>query len=376
MSEELSAAETALHKECGGAVEFGAATKLSSGERSTVYRVPVIGADAPTVIVKAYRDNVRQWENEAVAFTVAAGLPGAPLGPELLAADRTHHLLVISDLGDHPALSDALLGTDRRAAEAALVDWASALGRFAALTRDARSLEQRTRESGGYGPPGKTIEFYLRWAGEESLSTLAGRRFGVTPPAGLEGELAAIERLLEPSEYDIFSPGDACPDNNLITPDGVRFVDFEFSGAYSLFLDAAYAATPFPTCWCVLDMSYDMSRRTVSAYRTQVVQAFPELAEDERWQDGLARACALWTVIKLRGLLRHTGLGDRTSGAWDHDAVRFPGHIAECHFRITRFLEIAGTSLPAITEYLSRIRDRIVSEYGDITMPRYPAFRK
>ena len=53
--------------------------------------------------------------------------------------------------------------------------------------------------------------------------------------------------LLEPSDYDIFSPADACPDNNQVTPDGVRLLDFEFAGCYSLFIDAACTVTPFPT---------------------------------------------------------------------------------------------------------------------------------
>ncbi len=182
--------------------------------------------------------------------------------------------------------------------------------------------------------------------------------------------------LLEPSKYDVFTPGDACPDNNLFTPDGLRFIDFEFSGVYSLFFDAGFVVAPFPTCWCVLEAPDTASKRAAAAYRTEVVTSFPELVDDDRWNDGLARACALWTAMNIRRLSRTTP-GDLSDNAWDRGDVRFPGLIIECRYRLGRVIDIAGTVLPAFTDLARQLRDRLESESAgqDLTMPAYPAFR-
>lgn len=382
----LAAAAAALRARWGNRLELGEAAGLGGSGRSLVLRVPMAGADAPaaTVIVKAYHDEASQsstigpgqaWENEVTAAAVVGDLPGPPLGPVPLAVDREHRLVVLTDLGVHPALSDVLLGGDPVAAEQALVDWAAALARFGALTRNPRPRAARLQRGLGLGSSLNAIDGYLR-GGVGTLATVAQRRFGIAPPTGLERDLAAVKRLLEPSTYDVFTPGDACPDNNLLTPDGVRFLDFEFAGCYSLFLDAAYTMAPFPTCWCVLDAPPAVTARVVDAYREQIMTSFPEVADGRVWDDGVARACGLWTATQVRALLR-TSPGDLTVGAFEGQGVRFPGYAVRCRFRLDRFLMTAGTSIPAFTALMREIRDRLIAETGDeqLRMPVYPAFR-
>ncbi len=381
----LAAAAAALRSRWGERLELGAASDLASSDRSTVMRIPVVGVDAPaaTVILKAYHGEASQsstvgpgqaWENDATAVAMVGDLPAPPIGPVLLAADREHRLLVLTDLGVHPALSDRLLGDDAVVAEQALVDWAGALGRFGAMTRNPRARVARLQRDLGLGSSMNAMDGYLR-GGVDTVAALAQRRFGITPRPGLDRDLAAVKRLLEPSTFDVFTPGDACPDNNLMTPAGVRFLDFEFAGCYSLFLDAAYTMAPFPTCWCVLDSPADVTARVVAAYRDEIMAAFPEVGDDRVWGDGLARACGLWTATQIRALLR-TRPGDLTAGTFEHHGATFPGYAVRCRFRLDRYLAVAGTGLPSFTALLGDIRDRLISESSDeeLTMPVYPAF--
>ncbi len=183
----LDAAARALRDSCGAGLEFGDPTELKSSNRSVVLRVPVSGpaAPAPTVIVKsnlpdeaqgATDGSERTWENEVAAITLLDGLPGGPFGPALLAADRQHRALVLGDLGDHPALSDLLLGSDAAAAEQSLVDWATALGRIAALTREPRPLVERSRTAMGLSESVLPLHDFLRSA-TSGLSELGRTTF-------------------------------------------------------------------------------------------------------------------------------------------------------------------------------------------------------
>jgi hypothetical protein len=92
--------------------------------------------------------------------------------------------------------------------------------------------------------------------------------------------------------YQVFSPGDICPDNNLVTAAGIRFVDFESAEFHSVFLDAAYLRMPFSTCWCVLRMPPALAPAGESAYRREVTAAFPDLTSDVAWEAGVLRASA------------------------------------------------------------------------------------
>ena len=125
---------------------------------------------------------------------------------------------------------------------------------------------------------------------------------GVTPPAGLDAELAEIAAVVD--REPVFSPGDICPDNNMLTADGIRFLDFESAGFHSAFLDAAYIRMPFSTCWCVFRLPPELAAAAEAAYRSEVCVVRPALADDLIWQSGVRRGVAAWTLSALRWLLR------------------------------------------------------------------------
>lgn len=351
----------------------GEPVELSNSGRSTVLRVPVTGAPCESVIVKGFpaADGPGALENEAIAATLFAGLPGDSVAPELLATDLRQRVLVFADLGEHPGLSDLLLGSDRAAAEAGLIAWAAGLGGIAARTADPRPRVEEVRRRLGIQEVNRSIAGWLR----KSLGGFAERveqRFGLVAPAGLDRDLTALLALIGPTPYEIFSPADACPDNNQVTPDGLRFFDFEFAGHYSLFLDAAYTALPFPTCWCTFDTPADVTAATVAAYREQVVTAFPELGEDGPWSDGLHRGSALCLMPLLDPML-DSKPGDVDAGRFEAAGFDFPGLAARTHFRLQRLLSLPGDG--ALMDLLAGVDERLLAECGPLPMPMYPAFR-
>ncbi|MCW2930170.1 MAG: hypothetical protein JWM19_1132 [Actinomycetia bacterium] len=175
--------------------------------------------------------------------TLAAG--AFRLRPFSLADIEASLTVVMSDLGRAPSLADALLGTGRDRAAQALLDWADACGRLvvAVAGREPEFTRLRRQYAGGEPDDSSGAGLRERVLGVAERAALAG----VAAPDGLAAELAAVAR----PDCLVFSPGDICPDNNLLTPAGVRFIDFEESGHHPAFLDAAYLRMPFSTCWCV-----------------------------------------------------------------------------------------------------------------------------
>ncbi|MFI0419483.1 hypothetical protein [Spongiactinospora sp. 9N601] len=268
--------------------ELSDPTDLGGSGRSTVLRCR--SADGRSVIVKAYvnePDGLRSFASEA------AGLSLRLAGPELLAVDLAVPLLVMEDLGKAPTLADVLLADDPDAATEGLLTWARSLGRLAAGSAGRHADLMRLRSRYDKGVPSREGE---AWIGKGATGLLALLDAAELPvPAGLAGELEDIGSAVG-SDPVGFTPGDTCPDNNLLTPDGLRLIDFESACFQSVFLTAAYCRMPFSTCWCVFRLPPGMAERIEHAFRAEVVTAYPELADDAIWQAGVHRAIAAWTM--------------------------------------------------------------------------------
>src|SRR5262249_24116327 len=155
---------------------------------------------------------------------------------------------------------------------------------------------------------GPSVHFLQRRIGEIP-DLLAG--LPIPAPAGLTAELADLAATLQPARYPVFSPGDICPDNNLVTERHVMFVDYENAEFHSAFLDAAYLRMPFSSCWCVFRLPDNLQRSAEDAYRELVGQIHPDLRIDEVWQAGLRRAVAAWTLHAMTYLFDRALLADR-----------------------------------------------------------------
>jgi hypothetical protein len=265
-AEILEAASKVLGTELTDPVDLG------GSQRSTVLRAR--RSDGGTVILKAHAE----WIGYAAE---SGGLRFSDLGPRLLAADDERRLIAMEDLGDAPNLADLLLGGDEKAAREALIEWAATYGRLA-----ARSVGREAELEAGGQP----------WV-QEDIAKFPSflRSMDIAAPDGLSRDLDRLAEL-DHDRFQVFSPGDICPDNNLLTSEGLRPIDFEGAGFHSVFLDAAYTRMPFSSCWCVFRLPKTFALEAERAYRGEVVTAYPELADDKVWRPGVRLASAAFAT--------------------------------------------------------------------------------
>jgi aminoglycoside phosphotransferase (APT) family kinase protein len=158
-----------------------------------------------------------------------------------------------------------------------LPEFAEALARLHALTgpADAGALPAWS------GPTGADAESFLAFA----------RALDVPVPRGLRGELAGLIGRLDPAPHHALLHGDPCPGNDLRTPAGVRFVDFEQASLGNGLVELAYLRIGFPTCWCALSVAGPPLEEAERTYRA----TWRDLTGTDVPGD-LADACAGWLI--------------------------------------------------------------------------------
>lgn len=355
MDQILRAASALLGRQLTDPVDLGGSS------RSSVLRCRT--AAGGTVIVKAFTDAAESRR----AFTAeAAGLALDLGGPELLAVDRDFPLLVMEDLGTAPTLADLLLGTDPKAAERGLLEWARGLGRLSAAGASRRAEFEQLWARYDQGLPSWEHEPWITRNAAELPGVLAAA--GVEPAPGLAAELARIGTA-GGERYPGFTPGDTCPDNNLLTAEGLRLIDFEAACFLSVFLTAAYCRMPFATCWCVFRPPPDLAAEVERTFRAEVVASYPELAEEACWQQGMAEALAVWTVDLTVSLLPR---------ALPEDApmhrTRRPVPTRRQLLSHRWAMAAALPGLPALGETMERLCTTVAADWNTPPLPGYPAF--
>jgi hypothetical protein len=364
MDELVAAASAALGTDLTDPADLG------GSERSVVLRC--LSGSGGTVIVKGYPHTCEGQDSFAAEAAGLALAGPAGRGPRLLAACPQTLAVVMTDLGTAPSLADRLLSGPAPAAESALLDWARACGELAVGTAG------RQRELAGLlaayriAPATDASDEWLARSVEEIPALLA--ELPIEPSAGLEGDLADVASILRNGRYEVFSPGDICPDNNLLTADGVRFVDFESAEYHCAFLDAAYLRMPFSTCWCVFRLPDELARSAETIYRDQVSRIFPDLASDAIWEAGLKRAVAAWTLHAMKYLLDRSASADLPM---IDDGRAAPTARQLLRYRWRRLLaELApAAELPA----LCALADQLLSatdRWQAPDLPLYPALRQ
>ncbi|OIJ68227.1 hypothetical protein [Streptomyces mangrovisoli] len=342
-------------------VELSDPVDLGGSRRSTVVRCRT--ADGGSVIVKAFTgapDSLRAFTAEA------AGLSLGLAGPEVLGVDPEFPLLVMADLGAVPTLVDVLLGDDPAAAEDGLLAWAGGLGRLAAASVGRRADFERQWARYDMGRPSWEEE---PWT-VQNIAALPGvlGQAGVPAPAGLVEELTGIGTA-GGHEYPAFTPGDTCLDNNLLTPEGLRLIDFEAACFQSVFLTAAYCRMPFSSCWCVFTLPAGTAAAIEGAYRAEVATVYPALARDAVWQAGVRQAVAVWTLDATVRLL---------SRAIRDDAPLHPTRRPAPTVRqlLRHRWETAAdlTEFPAFARTVRSLLSEVAGGWEVAPLPRYPAF--
>jgi hypothetical protein len=334
---------------------------LAGSGRSSVLRcrTPANG----TVVVKSYPASAGGMEGFATETAGLTFIAGTGAGPDLLACDTDHRVIVMSDLGSAPSLADLLLGACADRAASALLDWALACADLA-----VRTAGRRTDFVGppAAGEPRHWLERRI-WQVPGLLSYLR-----IEAPSRLVDDLAEVASLLAPSQFEVFSPGDICPDNNLITAAGVKFIDFESAEFHSVFLDAAYLRMPFSTCWCVFRLPDELALSAQARYRGLLSGPFPELAVDEIWQRGVRRAMAAWTLHALTYLLDRSVVAEESMNSF---ASHAPTGRQLLRYRWQRLREELDRAddLPAISALMTNLVEATQSWHSP-GLPLYPAF--
>jgi hypothetical protein len=365
----VAAGAEALSNASGRPCALNAPVELGGSARSLVLRAAVDGGPA-TVILKAYgADDRGSFLDEA------AGLAFCDAGPLLLAADPAMPLVVLEDLGSHPSLADLLLGSDADAALRAGVEWAREFGRLCAASAGREPEFAALRQGLGGEAANPDHGTWLAHAFAQ-LPELFGQ-WGVELPPGLDAEFGELLPVIEPGEFAVFSPGDVCPDNNMFTPDGLRFLDFESAGYHSVFLDAAYTRLPFATCWCVYTPPPGLTAALEAAFRGELLTVFPALADDACWDRGLRRACAAWVLSMSVWLLPRAVEGGAALVPAGRPAPSRRPYLAHRWRWLAAELERAG-EFPAICGLLRRAIAHAQQAWGEdaLVLGGYPAFRR
>ena len=299
----LDGAQRAWSRQVGFPVRLHDPQDLGGSTRSSVFRVSVDGSvDLPaTAVVKAYPLTDAGPPPEFADEVAAAAF--SPFGARLLVHEPVAGVAVLTDLGDHRNLADVLLGGDPAAGRAGLLDWAHALGSLAAWSVGRRGQYDATRAALGLVPTGDRLAEHLLESSRAGLDGLLSYADAQSVGASCALELADAQAVLDAGPLTVFSPADACPDNNLLTPDGIRLLDYESAGYHSAFLDAVYCRMPFASCWCVFEIPADLARAVERSYRDLLVAAAPEAADDRVWEEGMLRAEVLWVLSQARWLL-------------------------------------------------------------------------
>jgi hypothetical protein len=362
----MAAGAAALGRPLSGAV------RLASSERSVVLRCRTSAGDS--VVLKSYLAD--RYGPESLPAE-AAGLEfttGTGVAPDLLAVDPGERLLVMADLGDAPSLADLLLGRSPGPARDGLLSWALACAELAVRTAGRqREFTGLLEKYGGYflgqTPASGVYDWLPRRIGEIPglLASLS-----VAVPARLGDDLAQVTALLAPGNFEVFSPGDICPDNNLMTG-GVRFIDFENADFHSVFLDAAYLRMPFSTCWCVFALPEDLAGAAEDAYRQRVAAVFGELADDAVWSRGMRLAMTAWTLHAMTYLLDR---GVEADASVNPDASHAPTKRQLLRYRWRTLADELdrAAELPAIAALVRQLLSQ-TDHWQAPDLPLYPAFR-
>ncbi|KQT01953.1 phosphotransferase [Cellulomonas sp. Leaf395] len=272
---------------------------LGGSTRSEVLRCRV---PTGTVVLKRYPDG-----SSATAREVA-GLTALDHTPDLLAVDRAAGLVVMSDLGTGPTLADLLLGDDGAAAWAGALEWVEALGDTLGRSRGATAVFAAALGVVSTDEPSAAARVGAQMLRDDVLGLPADPALD----AALDAELQLISTLdhRDPAS-DVVSPTDTCPDNAIRTADGWRFLDLEGATVHHAAYDAAYAAMPFSTCWCVFDPPPGFTDQLLERFTATLGTHLPDLVREPGWTRSVDLASAAW-ILAMTGWLLFGADEDRS----------------------------------------------------------------
>ena len=249
--------------------------QLGGSDRSEVWRVA--DDDGATYVVKRYlsRDG-GTYAREPAALEALVGTHSVP---RLLGTAHDPDLIVLRGPRVAPTVADRLLGRDPDGGDVR----GRGLGRRRSPTCTSSSTEDVLDAYGhqlGLRAPDITTHrvpvALARTPDDYERSSRAATRRPVPRPSSATPCATSPSRLTPAPP--VLTAADACPDNNLITDDGVVLLDYEFAEVRHLVWDVAYLRVPWPTCWCAWRLPDDVAAAAIAQYRDRVAPAVPYVA--------------------------------------------------------------------------------------------------
>lgn len=377
----MVAAESVLSRRFGSRVTLADPVDLGGSERSIVVRVRASSHFAlpRTLVLKRYvlptgDEPADSFIREAVSYQLFTSLAVEDrVCPELFAHEGKQRLLVMEDLGRAPTLAEKLMGGDARGAERALLSWAHSLGRLHATTAgreaDFDALQRRLGQPRSKDPLAADGPTAL-----DELPELLATELGVATSAAAKECAERTKELLGAERKRAFSPSDSCPDNNLITSRGVRFLDFEGGCVRNIMFDAAYLRVPFPTCWCAFGLPTGMTDAMLAGWRAEVRGMWPDVADDAVLLPRLLDAQLFWVWFTTWQLLTNPELEGCPHAARSIETPERPVVLATRWRRLAECAVAVGAE--PVAEHAFSVVTALESRFGgDLSLPLYPAFR-
>jgi hypothetical protein len=303
-----------------------------------------------------------------------SAVPGdPPSGPRFYGGDRARGFFVIEDLGDGGSLADLLLGDDPARAEQGLLAFAAALGRMHAATIGQADTFHALCRALALAPD--QVAMQTARDARADVRRLVGwcDALGVRPAPGFETDIeAACACIQSPGPFLAYTHGDPCPDNNRLTPDGLRLFDFEHGAFRHALFDGVYGRLPFPTCWCVNRLPPPLPAQMEAAYRAELAAACPEASDAATFCRETAAVCAAWLLTTMEWSFEETLQADRP---WGISSLR-----QRIPLRLHSFADTAEAwgILTALGRTARDMAVRLEQLWGQEIepMPLYPAFRQ
>jgi hypothetical protein len=384
----LAAASAALSRACGSALTLRLVATLKSSPRTMVLRAAVIGGSdetlPSTVIIKAHLDD-GPWATsvrEPAGLGLLTSYAVRPaLAPDLLAVADDPPLVVLRDLSPTGSVRDVaalLLGDDPVAAEGGLLAWADTVGRLHAATSGRRddmtgALVATARRLGRDAPPTDDTPGSLdRAAG--ALADLIPR-LGITPSPVALAEIRHLQDGFGGDERCwALTPGDTCPDNNILDDAGVVLFDFEGAAIRHVAWDVAYLRVPWPSCWCAWRLPEGVADRALGRWRAAVVGTVPYVGTGAFAAD-LERAESGWAAVSTAWFLAGALDGDDVPGGEAGRRVA-PGRRA---LILNRMAQAARGTVPGLAAWralAAETRAAAEAAWGPVELRPAPAFRR
>jgi Ser/Thr protein kinase RdoA (MazF antagonist) len=209
------------------------------------------------------------------------------------------------------------------------------------------------------------------WAGVDRWHIVeqATAALGLPDASAARVDVAVVlEHLRQPAPFAALVHMDLNPTNALVTPAGVKLVDFEGSIFGHIGVDASFLHYPFPNHsahWATLPA--EVTTEADRAYRRELAPTLPL----DRYEQMRAVGAAAALAVRVHRLTKLAADGQPAADRWRRRAQLVQ------QIRVFEQLATQAECLPNLTGWFAQLADAMTHRWPDATTPPpplYPAF--